>query len=73
MESGRNLPTSYMSLLSHFSNSSAMEMEAADFHEIIVIYGDIYSHCYENLKCHWCRLCNSVRPDETLTLETRFS
>jgi len=48
-------------------------MEAADFHEIMVIYGDIYSHCYENLKSHRYGLCDSVRPDKTLTLETRFS
>ena len=62
-----------MNLLSQFSNYSAMRMEAAGFHEIMVIYGDIYSHCYENLKCHRCGLWDSVWPDETLTLETRFS
>jgi hypothetical protein len=52
VEGGRNIPTSYMNLLSQFSNSSAMRMEAAGFHEIMVIYGDIYSHCYENPKYH---------------------
>jgi hypothetical protein len=47
VESGRNLPTSYMNLLSQFSNSSAMGMEAAGFQKIMVVYGDIYNHCYE--------------------------